>query len=190
MTAPSSRERLIQTAFELFLAQGVTHTTTRQIANLAEVNEVTLFRNFGNKYGLLLAVIQEAPTFQALSETLVHQAQQATETQQALKIYASDALQVLEQAPAFLRSLIGEADQYPEESRQALGQRLDDASRYVSQYLEQALPLSQVSPQKLAGFLSSLLIGYVVIESTSDSHSLWDNRDDFLSGLVGLLLHG
>lgn len=190
MTAISSRTRLIQAAFELFLAQGVSHTTTRQIANLAEVNEVTLFRNFGNKYGLLLAVVQEAPTFEALSEALTQRAQQVTDARQALKLYASDALQVLEQSPAFVRSLIGEADQYPEESRLALGQRLDEASRYVSQYLEQALPLKQFPPQKLAGLLSTLLLGYVVIESTSDRHHLWDDREDFLVRLVDLLLEG
>ncbi len=186
MTASPSRKRLIQAAFELFLAQGVSHTTTRQIANLAEVNEVTLFRNFGNKYGLLQAVIEEAPTFQSLSEALIRQAEQTPDTRQALRQYAGDALQILEQAPAFVRSLIGEADQYPEASRQALGHRLGEASRYVGQYL-QALPLGQ-PPQKLAGFLSTLLIGYVVIESTSSNHSLWDDREDFLSGLVDLLL--
>jgi len=37
----------------LFAAQGMTETTTREIAELAEVNEVTLFRHFGNKHNLL-----------------------------------------------------------------------------------------------------------------------------------------
>jgi AcrR family transcriptional regulator len=47
----ATQQRLIQAAIQLFLAQGVTETTTRQIAELAGVNEVTLFRNFGNKQG-------------------------------------------------------------------------------------------------------------------------------------------
>ncbi|HEY9882666.1 MAG TPA: helix-turn-helix domain-containing protein, partial [Thermosynechococcaceae cyanobacterium] len=55
-----TRQRLIHAALELFAVQGVTDTTTRQIAELAEVNEVTLFRHFGNKHGLLLAVIEDA----------------------------------------------------------------------------------------------------------------------------------
>ena len=188
MASLSSRERLIQAAQALFLSQGVSHTTTRQIASLAEVNEVTLFRNFGNKYGLLLAVIQATPTFRELGETLTQQTPAGEDTPQALKAYASDCLHALEQAPAFLRSLIGEADQYPAENRQALGQRLDEASSYVAQYLSETMPLGPLPPDRLAGFLGALLVGYVVIEFTSESHHLWDNREDFLSGLVDLLL--
>ena len=69
MAPLSSRERLLRAAQVLFLSQGISHTTTRQIAQLAGVNEVTLFRNFGNKYGLLLAVIQATTTFRELGES-------------------------------------------------------------------------------------------------------------------------
>lgn len=188
MASSSSREKLIQAAQTLFLSQGVSQTTTRQIAALAEVNEVTLFRNFGNKYGLLLAVIQATPTFRKLGENLMHHTPTNENPPQALKAYASDCLQALEEAPAFLRSLIGEADQYPPEHRLAVGQRLDEASSYVAQYLSTTMPPNPLPPERLAGFLGALLVGYVVIESTSDHHHLWANREDFLSGLVDLLL--
>lgn len=188
--ATSSRERLVQSALALFLSQGVSQTTTRQIADLAGVNEVTLFRNFGNKYGLLQAVIQSAPTFRNLGEGLMEQAMATGDRRQALKTYASECLSALEQAPALLRSLIGEADQFPEANRQALGQRIEEASRYVAQYLEQTMPASAFSSERLSGYLGALLVGYVVIESTSDDHHLWTNREDFLEGLVVLLLGG
>ncbi|MGD1858887.1 MAG: TetR/AcrR family transcriptional regulator [Leptolyngbyaceae cyanobacterium] len=185
--ATSSRERLIQAALTLFLSQGVSQTTTRQIADLAGVNEVTLFRNFGNKYGLLQAVIQAAPTFRDLGEGLMQQTWATNDRRQALKKYASECLSALEQAPAFVRSLIGEADQYPAENRQALGQRIAEASHYVARYLAQTMPVSAVSSKRLSGFLGALLVGYVVIESSSDEHHLWDNREDFLDDLVSLL---
>ena len=190
MATLSTRERLIQAALALFLSQGVSQTTTRQIADLAGVNEVTLFRNFGNKYGLLQAVIQAAPTFRDLGETLMQQTIATGDRYQTLKTYASECLQALEQAPAFVRSLIGEADQYPSENRQALGQRLEAASHYVAQYLHQTMPARSLPSVRPAGFLGALLIGYVVIESTSDDHHLWDHREDFLDGLVNLLLRG
>ena len=56
----SARQRLVDAAFQLFSSQGVGATTTRQVADLAEVNEVTLFRQFGSKHGLLAAVMTEA----------------------------------------------------------------------------------------------------------------------------------
>ncbi|NEQ45406.1 MAG: TetR/AcrR family transcriptional regulator [Leptolyngbya sp. SIOISBB] len=186
--AKSSREKIIRSALTLFLSQGVSQTTTRQIADLAGVNEVTLFRNFGNKYGLLQAVIQSAPTFRTLGEALMAQTIATGDRHQALKTYASECLSALEQAPAFVRSLIGESDQFPTENRQALGQRIEEASRYVAQYLEQTMPTSLFSSERLSGYLGALLVGYIVIESTCDEHHLWASREDFLEGLVIVLL--
>jgi AcrR family transcriptional regulator len=186
--AKSSRESLIQAALELFLEQGVNQTTTRQIADRAGVNEVTLFRNFGNKYGLLQAVLNAAPTFRDLGEGLMEQTIATSDRHQTLKTYAGECLAALEQAPAFVRSLIGEAGQFPEENRQALGHRLQEASQYVAQYLEHTMPARNFAAGQLSGYLGALLVGYVVIESTSDDHGLWTSRENFLDGLVGLLL--
>lgn len=188
--ATSSRDRLIQAALTLFLSQGVSQTTTRQIADLAAVNEVTLFRNFGNKYGLLQAVIQTAPTFRNLGEGLMEQVIATRDRQQALYTYASECLAALEQSPAFVRSLIGEADQFPAENRRALGQRIEEASCYVARYLKQTMPTDTFPAERLSGYLGALLVGYVVIESSSDDHHLWTNRENFLQGLVTLLLGG
>lgn len=55
-TAPengSTRERIQNAAVELFSQKGYTRTTTAAIARRAGVNELTLFRIFGNKNALL-----------------------------------------------------------------------------------------------------------------------------------------
>ena len=49
--------RILDAALELFSKGGYKATTTRSIAKKAEVNEVTVFRRFGSKEGLFLAVI-------------------------------------------------------------------------------------------------------------------------------------
>jgi len=54
----SSSERLIDAALEMFSRRGMA-ATTRQIAEQAGVNEVTLFRLFESKERLLAAVVQE-----------------------------------------------------------------------------------------------------------------------------------
>ena len=54
----STSERLIQAALEMFSRLGMV-ATTRQIAEEAEVNEVTLFRHFESKDRLFAAVVQE-----------------------------------------------------------------------------------------------------------------------------------
>ncbi len=187
----STRQRLINAALELFATQGVAETTTRQIAELAQVNEVTLFRHFGNKQGLLLAVISESAVFKDLGESLKKQANQPGSVYQALKNYASDRLQALEQVPELVLSVVGEARQYPLENRLALGRGLTQANRYVAEYLATVIEREQLHTlpaEKLASLLNSLLLGYAVIEFTSEFHQLWHDRDEFLESLLDLFL--
>lgn len=189
----STRQRLINAAVSLFAAQGVTETTTRQIAELAQVNEVTLFRHFGNKHGLLLAVISDSAVFKELGESLRTQANQTGSAYQSLKDYASDRLEALEQVPEFVRSLVGEAGQYSVENRQALGRGLTQANRYVAEYLATVIKREQLHvhlpAEKLASLLNSMLLGYAVIEFTSEFHELWHDRDEFLENLAELFLN-
>ncbi len=193
-TPSSTRARLINAALELFSSQGVTETTTRQIAELAQVNEVTLFRQFGSKQGLLLAVIEDSAVFTHLGESLREQLNQTTQVDEALKNYASDRLQVLEQIPELLRSVVGEAGQYTLENRRALGRGITqangDAARYLATAIEREQLHLRLPAEKLASLLNGMLFGYLVIELTSELHQLWENREDFLESLVALFLHG
>ncbi|MEA5469223.1 TetR family transcriptional regulator [Spirulina sp. 06S082] len=184
--SPSTRDRLIQAALELFVSQGISNTTTRQIANLAEVNEVTLFRHFGNKHGLLLAVIEESPTFANLEKSLLQGFEPSESGKLSLKEYASYNLHSLEQMPELFRSLIGEADQYPDENRQAIGKRLAEVNRSIVNYFAVALPQSQIPHDRLSSLWIGALIGYAAIAFTSEFQELWRDREDFLDSLVEL----
>lgn len=52
--------RLLQAAQELWKAGGFAAVTTRAVAARAQVNEVTLFRHFGSKDGLVQAMVAQA----------------------------------------------------------------------------------------------------------------------------------
>jgi AcrR family transcriptional regulator len=188
----STRQRLVQAALQLFAAQGITETTTRQIAELASVNEVTLFRHFGSKHGLLLAVIEEAEVFTQLGEDLGQQAQQIRGFAPALQTFADGYLQALEQIPEFVRSLVGEAGQFPVENQQAIGQGLIQIHRYTVEYLNTILVQERVrshlSVPQLASLINTLLLGYAVIEFTTKFHELWGDRESFIADFVELFL--
>ncbi len=189
-----TRQRLIQAATQLFITQGVAETTTRQIADLAEVNEVTLFRHFGNKHGLLLAVMEDAEALAHLGLALGQEASQMSSVSQALKNYANVHMQALEQIQEFVRSLIGESGHYPVENRRALGRGVMLANRYTAQYLSTIFGHEQLQTrlptEKLSSLLNSLLLGYAVLEFTSEFHELWHDREYFVDGLVELFLYG
>ena len=118
-TQSSTRQKLIDAALKLFTSLGVTETTTKAVAELAQVNEVTLFRHFGNKQGLMLAVMEESAAFKQPGELLLIPAQ-VDSLGEAVTQYAIAFLQSVTQAPELLLSLIGEARHYPLQNRQAL----------------------------------------------------------------------
>ncbi|MBK1882210.1 TetR/AcrR family transcriptional regulator [Luteolibacter pohnpeiensis] len=55
----STEQRLLCAAREVYSREGIAKATTREIAKVAGVNEVTLFRRFQSKQGLLAAVLEE-----------------------------------------------------------------------------------------------------------------------------------
>jgi AcrR family transcriptional regulator len=185
-SSPTTRDRLLQAALELFLSQGIQNTTTRQIANLAEVNEVTLFRNFGNKYGLLQGVVEESPLFSKVGETLKQVFSPSATLQENLHQYVQSCLQLLEQKPDFVRSLIGEAEQYSPELRQVLAQKLFETQQTIAQTLDQSLkPFHATLPsEKLLYLLNGMLLAYGVTSFTSGTERFWQDRESFLKDLV------
>jgi AcrR family transcriptional regulator len=63
-----TRERILSAAREVIAKKGKRGATTREIADVAGVNEATLFRHFGTKEALIVAVAQHFCGFVALRE--------------------------------------------------------------------------------------------------------------------------
>lgn len=56
----NKQEKILETALRLFANDGYTATSTNKIAKEAGVSEGLIFRHFGNKKGLLNAIMQSA----------------------------------------------------------------------------------------------------------------------------------
>ncbi len=182
----SSRERIVAAALSLFLAQGITATTTKAIAEQAAVNEVTLFRQFGSKQGLLLAVLKEASILAQMQAALTD----IVGANDPLMAYGSLGLDLLGKVPELVRSLIGEAGQSPPENRQALGQALCQANQQTVNYLRLAaadLP-ANLSIESAAGLLNTLILGHAVLTFSSEGHGLWPHTEEFLAAVKALFL--
>jgi len=55
-----TRSKIVNAARDLFERNGTRGTTTREVAERAGVNEATLFRHFGSKQALLIAMREQA----------------------------------------------------------------------------------------------------------------------------------
>jgi AcrR family transcriptional regulator len=190
-----TRQRIVNTALELFARQGITETTTRQIADRAEVNEVTLFRHFGNKHGLLLAVLQEflqeyllATQFGA--SLMPVELKREVDLADFLQDYIQSSLQALENVPELMRSLVGEAGQYPLESRQALAQGITQINSAIAAALQEVGNRVQLptDPMSLATTINTCVLGYTIMVLTSDVELIWSSKEEFISSLVKILV--
>jgi AcrR family transcriptional regulator len=192
-----TRQRIVNTALELFASKGITETTTRQIADFAQVNEVTLFRHFGNKHGLLLAVLQEClQKYLVLAQVgeslMVSDMSSQSDLRRFLKYYIQSSLRAIESVPELMRSLVGEAGQYPLESRQALAQGINQVNQTIAAAIHDVLINSRLQyslpPIKLANLLNTCILGYTVITLTSDVQAIWSDRDEFVNTLVEMFV--
>lgn len=181
----SSRERIIKSALTLFSRQGITATTTKEIAEQAGVNEVTLFRQFRSKQGLLLALLQEAPILDKMQVALTD----IVGANDPLMAYGASGLELLGSVPELVRSLIGEAGQFPAENLQALGQVLRQGNQQTIGYLR-TVQLDRLPADEVASLLNTLLLGYAVMDFSSDGHGIWQSPDEFLTAVEALFLAG
>ena len=187
MTEPklSSREKILNSSLALFSTQGITATTTKQIAEKAGVNEVTLFRQFGSKHGLLLAVLEEAPILDRMQAAL----SEIAGANDPLVAYGELGLELLGNMPELVRSLIGEASQAPDENLQALGKTLNQANQQTIGYLIGAQtkpPAVDLSLEAIAHLLNTLIVGRSVMDFASGGYGLKQNQKDFLAAVNAL----
>jgi AcrR family transcriptional regulator len=71
MARPRVREKLLDAAYRLLQSDGISALTTRHIASCAGTTEASVFNNFGDKAGLLYALIGERlPQVQAVKAAI------------------------------------------------------------------------------------------------------------------------
>jgi AcrR family transcriptional regulator len=104
------RDKLIESAARVFAEAGYRGATTRRIAQDAGVNEITLFRHFGNKDALLSEAVRihGAPT-PAMPELPERPGNPAVELEQWCKAQHAFLLE----RRALIRNCMGEMEEHP-----------------------------------------------------------------------------
>jgi len=104
------RDRLMQAALRVFEEAGSRGATTRRIADVAGVNEVTLFRHFGSKAALLHEALREAARANLVSGL----PDEPADPQEELTRWCRTHLAHLRRSRSMIRTCMGEFEQAPE----------------------------------------------------------------------------
>jgi AcrR family transcriptional regulator len=105
-------ERIIKAFIELFRDCGYKGATTRAIAERAGVNEVTIFRHFGNKKGIMEAALQSI-SYHPMLEKIINE-QMNWDLQHDLWVIAEGYQTYMEKIKDLILIGLREAEMFPE----------------------------------------------------------------------------
>ena len=158
-----TRARIMEAASQLFTEKGFSGTTTRAIAELAGVNEVTLFRHFGTKEKLAKAIMDQfgGP---AIAEDL--ELRFSGNYEQDLTLVGQMMMKVMTQRVDAIRMAICEAGNFPEfqqmvvENPRRLRQML---ARYFQGQMDTKV-IHSGHPEALAQAFLGMFFSYTVLQ--------------------------
>jgi AcrR family transcriptional regulator len=157
-----TRERILSAAAQVFGASGVRGATTRRIAERAGVNEVTVFRLFGDKKTLLKEAVRRGA-----SETEFHSLPSPPgKLETDLQAWTEAHLVALHDMRALLRSSMSEFEQNPEVGRPGCSppQRVAED---LSRYLDAQARLGHIQTSLDIRMVTSLMMGTLFSDAVS-----------------------
>ena len=186
-----TRARLLKAATEVFATAGVAGATTREIARVAGVNEVTLFRHFQSKEQLLGAVVGHVTALQA--EALAHQDEWTQDLYIDLTHYAWLYNTMLEEHEALIRTFIGEAKRHPEAARRVIQEATQPIRERLIAYLhsgiERGTVRSDLDPLAAVDLFTGMLLSGMLRRNAAPI-SRGYTREGYIESCVDIFVRG
>ena len=172
-------ETILQAAMMLFAEKGFSATTTRELAQRAEVNEVTLFRHFRSKTELYHQILEEIrrlyPPLMAADEVA------GTDPEVIIRDFCLATLRRMNEAPHLLRLMLYAMLEEVDEIREALiEKRLDiyvaSLAGAFARLQESGKCQADANPEELARLLMSQVFGLGIMKFSG--HAVFDRIDE------------
>lgn len=148
------RDKILKAATELYAETGFRGTTTRQIAQLAGVNEITVFRHFGSKTALLHEAIRCA----CATSDPPSLPDQPVNPRAELLAWARMHWEQLWSRRAVIRTAMGEIEEHPELLPQE-NHATACAGRELKGYLERLRAAGMARAEFATSAATTLLMG-------------------------------
>ncbi len=153
---PDTREAVLAAAVEAYSKYGFRGATTRRIAEIAGVNEVTLFRHFGSKEALIGEAIRSFPWAGLRVRLPAHPRDPATE----LTAWSEEQLAHLRDKRWMIRTCIGEIGErsaLSEDAADSLRAAITDVYEYLLRVREAGISCGGFDDHDAARTLFSAL---------------------------------
>ncbi|HLE41228.1 MAG TPA: TetR/AcrR family transcriptional regulator [Nitrospirota bacterium] len=192
MKKADTKERLFDASLKLISEKGYLGATTREIAQEADVTELTLFRHFGSKERLFMEVLSKYTFLPKLKELLPELERLSYDD--ALRLVANKFLLTLKQRKPMIKIMYSEVNLYPEKIRQIYNKfiteiRMTLASYFASQQKKGVL--RKVSPEVAARMFLGMLFSYFRTEEIMKGAGIPRQKmEKDIRELVDIFIHG
>lgn len=176
----STSDRILNATVELVNERGYKGATTKEIALRAGVNEVTIFRHFGSKKGIVEAAIEKF----AFVDELVDGFKKGIvwDIEHDLKMLARNYQELIEAKREVILISIKEAGQFPELDKMLA--RVPQASKkLVEEYLSEMIRLGKMKNIDIETVSTNLLFlnfGYFLMKTRISPIAEQISLDEFL----------
>lgn len=192
MKTGGTKDRILEAGLRLFSEKGYLGTTTRDIARLAGVAEVTLFRHFASKERLFEEVINTftfLPALKGLLPTL-----KGLEYRDALEVIAGRFLERLTERKQMIHIMHAEIHRYPAKVKEIYDNFIDEVFRTLASYfrdLQKEGVLREFDPELGAGaFLGMFFSFFISRELLRKRVALQTDLPTVISGFVEIFCNG
>ncbi|MGP6159873.1 MAG: TetR/AcrR family transcriptional regulator [Vulcanimicrobiaceae bacterium] len=183
-----TRLRILAATRELYARNGSRGTTTREVAELADVNEATVFRHFGTKQHLLAAMLDyysEASQVRQLVESA-----SALPLEEQLRALGHSSVEAMRRKEDLIKIGMAEEVSNPEGSV-CVWRAPVEARRALAGMMRGRVEAGELrgDPDTLARIFMSLFFSYVM------ARKLWSlecelTQDDAVNTMVDIFLNG
>jgi AcrR family transcriptional regulator len=187
-SAEDTRARILAAAKAIYEQNGTRGTTTREVAERAGVNEATLFRHFGNKHALLVAMRESACPLAVFKSVL---ASLSGDLRSNLRTIAQSMVEFMHARRALMCISLAEdaqAANVPQESVPEWRGPMEITQRLES-FLAEQIRNGHIrgDAHRLAAYFMGMCFSYVIARKIWDSYSI---KDADLDCLVDIFLNG
>ena len=187
--AGSAAGRLLDAAVVVFAREGIGRATTREIAREAGVNEVTLFRNFQTKRGLVEAVLERAflPGEKAGPPVL-----DGVPVAAAVRAFAAADFERKRRNIALMRALVGESHRLGEHEQAILRRIFQPWKEKLADRLKQAQDSGSVRAEAIPAIVVDQLVAMLFVGAlrVGSSDPVDYPPEAYLNSCVELVLRG
>lgn len=185
-----TRSNIMAATKKLIVEKGYSDMTTKDVAKEAQVNEVTLFRQFGSKKDLLLATLREAEWIPSVSKDIYDQFQ--WELASDLRLIMETYLQQV--TPEIVRFSLGlRAQEIYQETMPYIEKIPTAFIQTLADYLIEMKSKKQVEiqdPKRSAEIIFSSMIGFAFLHAYSSSDQYESEAEIFISHAIDQFING